>query len=495
MEILPTLPMQDALRGNLKYDKMRGQLLTLFMRDIQTKQPRKLNYTHALVLLYCFEISPNKAAYSDIRENLKNALGFVDSDINALLDGKYDQYITRMDNRDSLMKELEGLVRELVFSNTLNDDRIEQLENAILSRDGAVFAITGLLQSCVQGGEPSGWEENISRVIRLLRQIPSPVEKNMEYILAMESVEDESQRGLKNIIRSELAIFRKEKAEGINVFKRAIDAMKSAEVSGGLDQRESVTMKSGNSDARRKFKEIGREEGVQYITEMNAPDLIDLILGGDEYAPGDLAWLCNRMVNKLIAANEAGTRSVIERALSVFGNDRMVERYRTIDFLHPNEAERLFTQLMLDYAARPREENIFATGSKDAMGNKEELPHETDNKRKYANRSMVFRVLTMSTLIPEAEGQLWTCFNETQKSNPAFQNTLNSFLGVEQASVILSSSDILGEPVRWLATATNTDTDTINILSDVRLFMIKGTFDYQFSPVSYSACYYFSRVD
>ena len=117
------------------------------------------------------------------------------------------------------------------------------------------------------------------------------------------------------------------------------------------------------------------------------------------------------------------------------------------------------------------------------------------NKLKFASKSMVFRVMTMSVPIHEAQGQLWNYFTETQKNNYAFQNTKASFSGVEQESILLSSKDLLGEPVRWLAAATETDVDTINTLSGIRLFMIKGTFDYKFDQIPYSACYYFSEFD
>jgi hypothetical protein len=472
--------MLDALRENLKYDKARNQMLTLFTRDIQTNQPRKLNYSQALVLLYCMEASSQEALFTDACEHLKKALGFTDADIRSLMGGEYDPYITRLDNRAALTNELNGLVRELVFSSNLGSDRIAQLENAILARDGAVFAIMEVLQSCAQGKEPAGWWKNIDRAIRLIRQIPSPVEKNMEYLLTVQGSDEEWQSEVLKVVQSELAGFREEKATETNVFKRAIEAMKSVESSAQAATQAPASMAVDNAKTGKAFKDMGREEGVAYITEMSASKLIDLIQRG-EYNPEDLTWLCSRMVNKLVVANETDNRGIIEKALRVFGNDRMAEHYRSVNFLQPNEAERLFTQLMLEYAARPREENLF----KEAK----------ENKIKYANKSMVFRVLTMSTPVPEAEGQLWAYFNETQKNNPAFQNALASFSDVEQASVILNGSDLLGEPVRWLAAATNTDADTVQTLSGIRLFMIKGTFDYQSAPVAYSACYYFSRMD
>ena len=117
------------------------------------------------------------------------------------------------------------------------------------------------------------------------------------------------------------------------------------------------------------------------------------------------------------------------------------------------------------------------------------------NKLKFASQPMVFRVMTMSVPIREAMGQLWNYFDETQKDNTSFQNAKASFKGVEQETVLLTGQDLLGEPVRWLAGATETDTDTINALSGVRLFIMNGTFDFKGLPVTYSACYYFSKVD
>jgi hypothetical protein len=67
------------------------------------------------------------------------------------------------------------------------------------------------------------------------------------------------------------------------------------------------------------------------------------------------------MARRLCAASEnSSSRPYIERALLEFGNENMVARYRTVPFLQPREAEQLFTALMLNYARKYVEKNIFA---------------------------------------------------------------------------------------------------------------------------------------
>jgi uncharacterized membrane protein YhaH (DUF805 family) len=110
----------------------------------------------------------------------------------------------------------------------------------------------------------------------------------------------------------------------------------------------------------KKYKDMGREEGVEYINNMSADDMIDFLTAARNYNDSDLPWLCSRMAEKLVRANETGNKTVIEKALRRFGNEGMVMRYRSIAPLSSVAAEMLFNNIMLEYAQHPKERDLFA---------------------------------------------------------------------------------------------------------------------------------------
>jgi hypothetical protein len=111
---------------------------------------------------------------------------------------------------------------------------------------------------------------------------------------------------------------------------------------------------------------MGREEGVEYIKNMNVTELMELILFGEDGEDvKDLAWLCSRMVGKLNIAKECDdmamrqpgnvNRLVLEIALHTFGGASALSHFRSITgFWNPTAAENVFTSIMLQFAQLPK---------------------------------------------------------------------------------------------------------------------------------------------
>jgi len=111
---------------------------------------------------------------------------------------------------------------------------------------------------------------------------------------------------------------------------------------------------------------MGREEGVEYIKNMDATELMELILFGEDGEDvKDLPWLCSRMVAKLNIAKEGDdcamrspgnkSRLVLEKALHTFGGASALSYFRSITgFWNPTAAENVFTSMMLQFAQLPK---------------------------------------------------------------------------------------------------------------------------------------------
>ena len=100
----------------------------------------------------------------------------------------------------------------------------------------------------------------------------------------------------------------------------------------------------------------------------------------------------------------------------------------------------------------------------------------------------------MSQRVQGADVELWNYFHNKQAGNSVFQNMQSSFSDAKLEFGTIIHSDVMNEPIRQLARATNDTIDTIQTLAGVRLFMLKGAFNYGNTPVQYSACFYFSQT-
>ena len=119
-------------------------------------------------------------------------------------------------------------------------------------------------------------------------------------------------------------------------------------------------------DTVKKFIDMDREEGVEYINKMDANELMELILfGEDGQEVKDIAWLCSRLASKMMISKEGDDmcgrsadnmhRKTIEKFFHVFSGAGTLSNFRSINgFWQPREAENAFTQVMLQFAGLPQ---------------------------------------------------------------------------------------------------------------------------------------------
>jgi hypothetical protein len=106
-----------------------------------------------------------------------------------------------------------------------------------------------------------------------------------------------------------------------------------------------------------KFKGMGQSEKESFIKEMNGSDLADLMqeARNNQVSSSDAALLCRWMKVRMNGAHEYRKEGIIEKAMSVLscGNANHFRNYQAEmakGFLHPDIADRAFSQLLSDYS-------------------------------------------------------------------------------------------------------------------------------------------------
>jgi len=113
-------------------------------------------------------------------------------------------------------------------------------------------------------------------------------------------------------------------------------------------------------------------------------------------------------------------------------------------------------------------------------------------------KTTVYIVSTLSMDSRGAVTQLWDYFRDKHKNDVSFQQIQDLWYdksGVKSKFADLVDEDVVNAPIRWLVAETGDTADTIQTLSGIRFFMIKGTFEhltpYRVFNVEYTFCYYF----
>lgn len=108
-----------------------------------------------------------------------------------------------------------------------------------------------------------------------------------------------------------------------------------------------------------KFKGMEQTEKESYIKEMNGLDLADLMqeARNNKVSSSDVALLCRWMKVRMNSAHEMGHygKETIEKIITILscGNERHLQNYQAETakgFVHPDIAERAFSQLLSDYS-------------------------------------------------------------------------------------------------------------------------------------------------
>jgi hypothetical protein len=104
------------------------------------------------------------------------------------------------------------------------------------------------------------------------------------------------------------------------------------------------------------FKRMKQTEKESYIKEMNGSDLTDLLqeARNGKVSTGDAVLLCRWLLIKMKSTHEYRNEDVIKKAMNVLscGNENHFRNYQVEmakGFLHPDIAERAFSQLISDY--------------------------------------------------------------------------------------------------------------------------------------------------
>jgi len=118
-----------------------------------------------------------------------------------------------------------------------------------------------------------------------------------------------------------------------------------------------------------KYNDMGNEEGAEYVNNMTATELMELILYGEDGKDAkDLTWLCSRLAAKMmihkegydmkksyVSDSENTDRQVIEKFFHTFSGASALSSYRAIKgFWDPRVAENAFNGVMLQFAQLPK---------------------------------------------------------------------------------------------------------------------------------------------
>ena len=232
------------------------------------------------------------------------------------------------------------LASDLAHLSSINEAEIERIESELLAGgDEAIGAVYVYLRHCGQGKHGDQSWDNAERLVRLISKFSSDLNaRRLNQLIAYPSDIDGYKTHIINVAKKEL----------MDQGQPGDDAKR--------DEEPPSVAESFDMTPLEKFKGMEQAEKESYIKEMNGIDLIDLMQDAREIkvSSNDVALLCRWMKVRMNSAHEYRQDNVLEKAMSVLscGNKNHFRNYQAEmakGFLHPDIADRAFTQLINDY--------------------------------------------------------------------------------------------------------------------------------------------------